>query len=793
MRNKLYGKWWKALAVGLQILSVTLLMSTVTACFMGKITTREVDRLITGKGPIDYLESELFAGTMYGDLQRAIQLTWYERIFETNGVLDMDKSILKVIGDGQGEEYYCVRDILISQVGGGYLIAPEFQEGKKVQVLWFPLANIPSEDPLKQELTQQNAITMKYSDIAEEVKDALWLYEEIKEDLMTQGHNVYYAFAGSVKADNGMNSEEIVKLPRYYRSKWTAYRNVYEESGNVALFAPSGYNPYYGTPLEVASYDMMTKDGDRLYIGVDTKFPAQDRYTIQQKYWQMEQNVIWFLIYIAPAALLVWLITLVYLIGAAGKSRSRMEENEVIQLNWFDRIPMELILFSLGVLAAAEMIVLLELSVFRWRTSILSASFYWEGTLLDVAISNGWIATVALAMFLALDCMLSTAILLRLIRRKRYGSSNSWILTGVNMVIRLFRKNVKLSFQTAVPVCGAMALIALFAFGAGKRYYHIEIFLVSAVLAITLIATITLMLVKKAQEKDQLLREVERIADGQMREEMELTGYTGVERQLAEHISNIRTGMETALDQAMKNERLKTELISNVSHDIKTPLTSIINYSDLLKRELVAENAAIMVPGSEKQQRILQYLEVLEQKSKRLKVLTEDLVEASKASSGVLQITPERINLIELVTQVNGEFEEKFAERQLQVVPKYPGEAVYVLADGRRMWRILENLYQNVYKYAMSGTRVYVEIAAGEEQATFTIKNISAEPLNISEEELTERFVRGDAARSTEGSGLGLSIAQSLTELQKGSFRVSVEGDLFRVRVDLPLWSDNNK
>ena len=220
---------------------------------------------------------------------------------------------------------------------------------------------------------------------------------------------------------------------------------------------------------------------------------------------------------------------------------------------------------------------------------------------------------------------------------------------------------------------------------------------------------------------------------------------------------------------------MKTELITNVSHDIKTPLTSIINYIDLLKRENFTDP------------KICGYLEVLEEKAQRLKVLTEDVVEASKASSGAISLEMTDLNLIEMLHQVMGEFDEKFQERQLSLMVHLTDEAIMIRADGRRLWRVLENIFNNVVKYAMEGTRVYAETASDGEKVTFSLKNISAQPLNISAEELTERFIRGDSSRNTEGSGLGLSIARSLTELQGGGFKLYLDGDLFKVLITFPL------
>lgn len=246
---------------------------------------------------------------------------------------------------------------------------------------------------------------------------------------------------------------------------------------------------------------------------------------------------------------------------------------------------------------------------------------------------------------------------------------------------------------------------------------------------------------------------------------------SGENLELAEEINKVRDGVEKAVDNQMKSERLKTDLITNVSHDIKTPLTSIINYVDILKRENIQD------------ERIAGYIEILNRKALRLKQLTEDLVEASKISSGNITLTMQEINLKQLIKQTNGEFEEKFAAKNLNLICDLPEEQMLIRADGRRMFRVIENLYNNAAKYAMPGTRVYVTGSVEGDTVVFSMKNVSESPLNFKADELLERFVRGDVSRSTEGSGLGLEIARNLTVMQDGTFDLYLDGDLFKVTI----------
>lgn len=240
-------------------------------------------------------------------------------------------------------------------------------------------------------------------------------------------------------------------------------------------------------------------------------------------------------------------------------------------------------------------------------------------------------------------------------------------------------------------------------------------------------------------------------------------------KEMAEYINDIARGFSNAIEKSLKSERMKTELITNVSHDIKTPLTSIINYVDLLKKEEMPNDRA------------REYLEVLDNKSQRLKRLTEDLVEASKASSGNIKLNIEKLNVKELMKQISGEFEDKFQERKLELNLTMPEEDCIIEADSRYLYRVIENMYANVVKYALEASRIYVDIVPLQEELQIQIKNISKERLNITADELMQRFVRGDSSRNTEGSGLGLSIAQSLTELQGGKFSIYLDGDLFKV------------
>ena len=282
----------------------------------------------------------------------------------------------------------------------------------------------------------------------------------------------------------------------------------------------------------------------------------------------------------------------------------------------------------------------------------------------------------------------------------------------------------------------------------------------------------------KARERYEIQNAIEAISAGALDTRLNVDEFHGQERDIAMAVNNIRAGLSDAIQDKIRNERMKADLITNVSHDIKTPLTSIVNYVGLLKLEnLENENAR-------------NYIRILDEKSQRLKQLTEDLVEASKISSGNIKLDMQTIDMVELLYQTGGEFNERFEARELTIVTKLPHKPVMIEADGRQLYRAVENLYTNAAKYALEKTRVYVELEEKEGRAVFSIKNISKNPLPEGEnaaKDLTERFVRGEESRTTEGSGLGLSIAKNLTTLMGGEFQIKVDGDLFAATISFPV------
>jgi Signal transduction histidine kinase len=300
--------------------------------------------------------------------------------------------------------------------------------------------------------------------------------------------------------------------------------------------------------------------------------------------------------------------------------------------------------------------------------------------------------------------------------------------------------------------------------------YPIIIALTFFMFPITLAVAAWLVL-KKVKEFNAIKEGVKLVQAGDIHYIINIPGDGDLAR-LASDINSITDGLNKAVANEVKSERLQSELITNVSHDIRTPLTSIITYVDLIKKE----------PD---QTKVQEYIDIIDQKSQRLKILTDDLFEATKASSGNIPVAYEKIDIVSLITQGLGELDDRIQERRLDFKISNFNDKVYVKADGKLLWRAIENLLLNTFNYALKGSRVYIDILDNDTAVTLIIKNISAQELNISSHELMERFKRGDESRSSEGSGLGLSIAKSLIEIQKGSFSIDIDGDLFKAIVQL--------
>ena len=494
------------------------------------------------------------------------------------------------------------------------------------------------------------------------------------------------------------------------------------------------------------------------FVSVDKDFPVLDR--IKQEKLVYDKFEPWLVPVMAGSvlALILALAGVVILTIGAGRNN----EDKKVHLNFFDRCYTEIVavvVFMIWLMGTSVIVQAMDDEEMRivWKTIGFGTLGLWFG----IWFLAGWLSLVRRikARSLWRDSLLRHILLL--VRKCFSKCSNLLVFLGGNMISRvkiilLFGIFIFLQFMfTGMTIEGGSAL--------------------SLLLMIVMDCAVLYYLIKKAWGREQIIAGLKKITDGDLQYKIPTEKLSGEQEMVADYINHIGEGLDAAVENSLKNERMKTELITNVSHDIKTPLTSIINYVDLLKRE------------NPEDPKIRGYLEVLENKAQRLKVLTEDVVEASKASTGNIALEMTDLNFIELVHQVIGEFEEKFEERNLTMVVHFDEEEAIICADGRRLWRVLENVFGNVSKYAMENTRVYVDVKVDRPNVQLSLKNISAQPLNISAEELTERFIRGDVSRNTEGSGLGLSIAKDLVQLQGGEFKLYLDGDLFKVTIEFRM------
>ena len=461
---------------------------------------------------------------------------------------------------------------------------------------------------------------------------------------------------------------------------------------------------------------------------------------------------------------------LVFLFMGAGHRKGK----ESARLNLLDKIPLDLYAAGCFALAFVWLLLFVELT---------------EGMAYFFAFSPEGITYLAFTCIVVYTAgLVALAPFLSFATRVKAGGGIWWRNTAICWALKLCWRAVRWCWGLVKRFCGwlwymttkisivwrtalivLIVLVANFCIAISIRYSGFALFC-----WLLLMAAVFLLACFGAWQMKSLKAAGEKLAAGEFEYKIDTKHMYWEFKHHAENLNSIGDGMAAAVEQRMKSERLKTELITNVSHDIKTPLTSIINYVDLLERPHTPEEGA-------------EYLEVLERQSKRLKKLTEDLVEASKASTGNMSVTLAPTSTLEIINQSLAEYGQRMEAGKLSVLINVPEPAPTVRADGRLLWRVMDNLFNNVVKYAMPETRVYVDVRTSEGNAVISVKNISRAALNVSAGELMERFVRGDASRSTEGSGLGLSIAKSLTELQHGQFSISTDGDLFKAEITLPL------
>lgn len=457
---------------------------------------------------------------------------------------------------------------------------------------------------------------------------------------------------------------------------------------------------------------------------------------------------------ILPVGFAILLLIAIYLIVSIGHVKGK----EDIDLNDLDKIPLEIVyfvgLFIAGIVCAilSESNYISENNINLFISLIVTAyivAYVTCAVLFDTTVKR----IKAKTLIKNTLCYKALRWFVHLCRKIMNRLQNAWNQTMLSKDIVK-----KLAFVIVGYIIIAVILLGIFN-------------LFGLLLDLALGIYIFYKIVQRINCFTKVEKHLKEMYEGNNTAKLNQADFTSEFQNIVTYINDISNGFENAIQEGIKSERLKTELITNVSHDIKTPLTSIINYVDLLKKEKIENEKA------------KEYMEVLDNKSQRLKKLTEDLLEASKASSGNVKLNIEKINIVELMKQSTGEFEDKFKNKNLEIITSIPEKEICIHADNRYMYRIIENIFSNVSKYSMDNSRVYIDVIQKDKKVHITVKNISKDVLNISEEELMRRFVRGDKSRTTEGSGLGISISKSLAEIQNGEMNIKVDGDLFKVEL----------
>ena len=457
-----------------------------------------------------------------------------------------------------------------------------------------------------------------------------------------------------------------------------------------------------------------------------------------------------------PICMVLSVLILLYLLISVGHKKGV----KGISTSDFDKIPLEIICFIAVCIIGIVGVLLMEGINTTEIQVILSLTF-----------------TVYFTTFIICSIVFDTVV-------KRIKSKTFWKTTLTGKLIIMLLKPIH-KFENFIQEVRGTSKYFSNTIKKFIIFFCIEVFLAFIVfvlfrsdtllfllLEFILVAIFILRIIKAISDYDKIQTKLEEMYEGNNQTQLNEEEFIPEFHQSVSYLNDISNGLENAIQDRMKSERLKTELITNVSHDIKTPLTSIINYVDLIKQENIQN------------EKVNEYIGILDNKSQRLKKLIEDLVEASKVSTGNVKLNLEKINIVELINQAVGEFEDKFNLKGLDIVIDSNENEIYIIADSRYMYRIIENLFSNISKYALENSRVYIDLVKEDDKVYIKMKNISKEKLNIPAEELMQRFVRGDKSRTTEGSGLGISIAQNLTEIQNGKFNLIVDGDLFKVELE---------
>ena len=782
MKKMQYSPLWKNIGILLHV-SLTIVFVMSVYLLSALINKNVLD--LSDISNTNFLESGSYRVLFQDKTDSLLEFLCLRGKFETNGEYNPEKLVNTVRYAKDGTIVSDVQDthvlIAVQDSEGNYTYSADvddelLEKNKEEQLdLQMQMSNYRLNDLVnwaKTGYTAENGrIEEKYLPIGGQS-----IAEALEDGLITavQADNLYDALETTLSVigeeaktyKKGLNEFQTseTNLAYLYSENGTAvYSNMDELPGDALAYARArGSYLYYDSMalkfrtningMEDYFYNKLdgriARMGNRasLMVAVDTTFSQQDSFLLAKTEYALLHPWVLISIISLVVSLFGWVITLVYLTIAAGHGT----EDDSIHLNIFDRIKTELFFGAFVLLTVALIAMTFTASQASWGIPGMlvmagTAAFLYDGVFILFYLS--------------------------MVRRVKAGvlweySLLLWFIKSMRRVLSTWKSSVRIMLLFAMNTL-------LFLWLTYESFAKKSIPAIAGLLIY--LGAESILYLRDMVGKQEIIKGIEEITSGDVSYKLPLDNLHGDNIELAQAVNRIGDGIHSAVEESTKNERMKADLITNVSHDIKTPLTSIINYVNLLKMEPITDK------------RIKDYISILDEKSQRLKQLTEDLVEASRISSGNITLQMTKINLVELIYQTGGEFNEKFEAKDLTTITKLPKEAAVIMADGRRIWRVVENLYNNVAKYAMAHTRVYVTMEKKEHTVCFSIKNISEQPLAVESSELTERFIRGDESRTTEGSGLGLSIAQNLTTLMGGTFDIELDGDLFTASITFPL------
>lgn len=552
------------------------------------------------------------------------------------------------------------------------------------------------------------------------------------------------------------------------RSKWTY--DTGGKAGPIELGGTWYHIKHKGTSDNWYTQYWMEGENYLLLGTVEAIIYLTEEYTEQDGYFFVDRLIslayaLRYWIYgIGILSIILAIASFVFLMCASGRKNGL----PTAQPGWGTKIPFDLLT---GMTAFAGFLMIqFAVEASYYCPDIITLLAYIALGIALLVIAIGWCMSFAARIKLGRwwkNTIIFYVLRIAMVVLRKIWGGICWCFRGIMTLCR----SIPLVWKTALTLAIIALIEVLIIVGTyGSPYTQIIFWFGKHLVLVPLVLYAALML-RKLQKGGKAL------ASGDLASQVDTKGMFWDFKHHGENLNSIGEGMTAAVEQRLKSERMKTELITNVSHDIKTPLTSIINYADLIEKEQ-CDNPTIT-----------EYAGVLHRQSDRLKRLIDDLVEASKASTGNLEVLMAPCEVGVMLTQTAGEYEQKLQEKDLVLVTHQPEQAVKIMADGRRLWRVFDNLMNNVCKYAQRSTRVYLTLEENNGQAIISFKNISREPLNLSADELVERFVQGDNSRKSEGNGLGLSIAKSLTELQNGTMELTTDGDLFKVVLRFPTIS----